>query len=254
MRRATRWLSPLAACIGAVLALAACGGSGDTQLEVSAAASLRSAFGEYAGALNGIQPRYSFAGSDALAAQIEQGVTPDVFASANTKLPDGLYAKGLVEKPVVFAANKLVIAVPSSSGISSIADLERKGVSVSVGAPTVPIGAYTQKVLARLPVAQRQAMQANVKDQESDVTGIVGKLTQGAIDAGFLYATDVQAAKGALKAIAIPASLQPEVAYGVAVVKGGSHAAQARAFISGLLSGTGRADLLKAGFLPPPAG
>jgi molybdate transport system substrate-binding protein len=154
----------------------------------------------------------------------------------------------------VFAANKLVIAVPSGSRISSIADLQRKGVSVSVGTPTVPIGAYTQKVLARMPAAQRQGIQANVKDQESDVTGIVGKLAQGAIDAGFLYATDVQATKGSLKAIAIPASLQPEVAYGAAVVKGSSHAAQARAFISGLLSGRGSADLLKAGFLPPPSG
>ena len=40
---------------------------------------------------------------------------PDVFASANTKLPDALYRKGLVEKPVVFAANRLVLAVPKDS-------------------------------------------------------------------------------------------------------------------------------------------
>ena len=56
--------------------------------------------------------RASFAGSDELAAQIRQGVKPDVFASANTKLPDELFEEGLVEKPVVFAANELVLAVP----------------------------------------------------------------------------------------------------------------------------------------------
>ena len=52
--------------------------------------------------------RFSFAGSDVLAAQIQQGARPDVFASANTTYPDELYQEGLVEKPVVFAANRLV--------------------------------------------------------------------------------------------------------------------------------------------------
>ena len=56
--------------------------------------------------------KLSFGGSDELAAQIRQGVKPDVFAAANTKLPDELNGEGLVEKPVVFATNELVIAVP----------------------------------------------------------------------------------------------------------------------------------------------
>jgi ABC-type molybdate transport system substrate-binding protein len=47
--------------------------------------------------------------------------------------------------------------------------------------------------------------------------------------------------------------LQPVVAYGVAVVKGTKHQSQAQQFITGLLSGSGRQDLLNAGFLPPPA-
>ena len=82
------------------------------------------------------------------------------------------------------------------------------------------------------------------------MTGIVGKLTQGAVDAGFTYVTDVQATKGKLKAIALPARLQPVVAYGVAIVRGTAHPAQARAFINGLLSGSGQADLSRLGFLP----
>ena len=72
------------------------------------------------------------------------------------------------------------------------------------------------------------------------------------MDAGFLYATDVAATKGRLRAIALPGALQPQIAYGVAIVKGASHAGAARAFISGLLHGAGRADLLRDGFLPPP--
>jgi molybdate transport system substrate-binding protein len=244
----------LLAAASAAVALGACGSSSGTRLEVSAAASLRAAFGAYAKTLKDIEPRYSFAGSDTLAAQIEQGVKPDVFASANTKLPDMLYATGRVEKPVVFAANKLVIAVDTGSRITGIASLEKRGVTIALGSATVPVGAYTGKVLARLPAAERRALTANIHDREPDVTGIVGKLTEGAVDAGFLYATDVRAAGGALKAIELRSSLQPQVAYAIAVVKGGSHVGQARTFISGLLSGAGKNALLKAGFLPPPAG
>jgi molybdate transport system substrate-binding protein len=222
-------------------------------LTVSAAASLKSAFSTYATQFPQANVRYSFAGSDMLAAQIEQGVKPDVFASANTKLPDMLYTKGLVSKPVTFAANRLVIAVPANSTkIKSVSDLEKPGVTIAIGSATVPIGAYTHTVLAKLGAPSSKIL-ANVRSEEPDVTGIVGKLTQGAVDAGFTYVTDVKATKGALKAIALPASLQPVVAYGVAVVKGSTHSAQAQVFISGLLSGAGKAALLNAGFLPPPA-
>jgi molybdate transport system substrate-binding protein len=231
-----------------------CGSGGSSQLEVSAAASLRKAFTQYGHQLDSTRVRYSFAGSDALAAQIEQGVRPDVFASANTQLPDTLFARGLVARPVVFAANRLVLAVPASSSISGLADLERPGVSVAVGSPTVPVGAYTNVVLGRLPSSQRRRLLANIHDREPDVTGIVGKLVQGAVDAGLLYATDVSAAKGRLRAIALPAAQQPQIAYGVAIVDGAPNPAAARAFISGLLHGAGGADLLRDGFLPPPGG
>src|SRR5918912_1282146 len=60
------------------------------------------------------EPRYSFAGSNTLAAQIQQGAPVDVFASANTTLPDQLAAKGLCSKPVVFTRNTLVLIVPTS--------------------------------------------------------------------------------------------------------------------------------------------
>ena len=229
-------------------------GAGKPNLTVSAAASLKAALTAYGEQFSQATVRYSFAGSDVLAAQIEQGVKPDVFASANTKLPDLLYAKGLVSKPVTFAANRLVIAVPAgSTKVKSLSDLQRPGVTLAIGSATVPIGSYTRKVLAKLGPATSKEILANVRSEEPDVTGIIGKLTQGGVDAGFTYITDVTATKGALKAIALPASLQPVVAYGVAIVKGDAHPAQAQAFISGLLSGAGQNDLIQAGFLPPPS-
>jgi molybdate transport system substrate-binding protein len=244
----------LFAAVAVAAAIGACGGSPDKpSLTVSAAASLKAAFTRYAGQFSQASLHFSFAGSDMLAAQIEQGVKPDVFASANLKLPELLYAKGLVSKPVTFAANKLVIAVPAgSSKVRTLADLEKPGVTIAIGSATVPIGAYTREVLARLGSPASARVLANVRSEEPDVSGIVGKLTEGAVDAGFTYVTDVAATAGKLRAIALPASLQPVVAYGIATVDGSSHLKQARAFIAGLLSGRGRADLLRAGFLPPP--
>jgi molybdate transport system substrate-binding protein len=235
-----------------LLASGGCGGSARPRLSVSAAASLRRAFTAYAHDFSSAEIRLSFAGSDALAAQIEQGIRPDVFASANTQLPDRLFAEGLAERPVVFAANRLVLAVPASSRIAGLADAERAGVSVATGSASVPIGAYTAAVIARLPAVAQRALLANVRDREPDVSGIVGKLFEGAVDAGFVYATDVDAAGGRLRAIPLPEAVQPQVAYGAAVVKGSAHLAQARAFVAGLLSPAGRRQLLGSGFLPPP--
>jgi molybdate transport system substrate-binding protein len=241
-----------------LLAFAACGGdeagSAKPALTVSAAASLKTAFTDYGRRFEAASARFSFAGSDELAAQIEKGVRPDLFAAANTKLPDALYAKGLVEKPKVFAGNRLVVAVPADAGkVGSLADLEGGGVKLAIGSADVPIGAYTRTILDKLPAAQRRAILANVRSEEPDVGGITGKLTQGAVDAGFLYASDVRATDDKLKAIELPDSLQPTVAYGVAVVKRAKHPRQARAFVAGLLDGAGADALQDAGFLPPPA-
>jgi molybdate transport system substrate-binding protein len=234
--------------VAAALVVTGCGSGGDSpHLTVFAATSLKSAFERY-------EPgtRYSFAGSDELAAQIRQGSAPDVYAAANTTLPAQLYAAKLVDRPVVFASNRLVLAVPGgSSKAKSLNDLTRSGLTIAVGSPSVPIGSYMRQVLARLGPAQSKAVLKNVKSEEPDVGGIVGKLTQGAVDAGFVYVTDVKAAKGALTAISLPARLQPVVQYGVAVVHGTKHREQAQAFVDGLLKGSGAQRLLNAGFGAP---
>jgi molybdate transport system substrate-binding protein len=244
---------PVLAAVSA-LALAGCGGSGDDTLTVSAAASLKKALTQYGGEFEDAKTRFSFAGSDELAAQIRKGAKPDVFASANTKLPDQLSDEGLVERPVTFAGNRLVLAVPASSdaGIASLRDIEKAGTTLAIGSESVPVGSYTRTVLAKLPESESSKILENVRTQEPDVAGITGKLTQGAVDAGFLYVSDVRATDGALKAIELPRELQPEVAYGVAVVTGAKHPEEAKAFIAGLLRGAGAQALEDAGFEPPP--
>jgi molybdate transport system substrate-binding protein len=242
-------------------ALAACGGSDDDsaagtskpRLTVSAGASLKSAFTDYGSSFDKATARFSFAGSDELAAQLRKGVRPDVFAAANTKLPDQLYAEKLVEKPVVFAGNRLVLAVPADSkDVHAVGDLARHGIKLAVGSESVPVGSYTREVLGRLPAAESKAILANVRSSEPDVKGVVGKLTQGAADAGFVYVTDVVATKGRLRAIELPSALQPRVQYGIAVVKGAKQPGAARAFIAGLLKGDGQRAMKRAGFAPAP--
>lgn len=245
-----------AVMLAVAVAVAGCGGGDDEpttqRLTVSAAASLKGAFEDYGERFEAVTARFSFAGSDELAAQIRQGVKPDVYAAASTKLPEQLFSEGLVNKPVRFAGNRLVIAAPADGQVSSIDDLAADGLDLAVGAPSVPVGSYTREVLGRLPAGRRKPILANVRSEEPDVSGIVGKLVQGAADAGFVYATDVVAAGSKLRTIELPAKLRPDVEYGAAVVKGAKQPEAARAFIEGLLRGDGRRAMERAGFEPPP--
>jgi ABC-type molybdate transport system substrate-binding protein len=61
----------------------------------------------------------------------------------------------------------------------------------------------------------------------------------------------VVATNGRLKAIELPAKLQPDVAYAVAIVKGAKNRGGARDFVDGLLRGAGAVALRDAGFKPP---
>jgi molybdate transport system substrate-binding protein len=239
-----RWAIPALAA----LVLAGCGGSGDPTLVVSAASSLTKPLTACSKQFAGAKVRLSFAGSDELAAQIRQGVKPDVYAAANSKLPDQLAADGLLERPETFATNVLVVAVPDNSDIASFNDLAAAGVKLVIGSETVPIGTYTRQVLSALPTAQEQRILTNVRSNEPDVKGIVGKLTQGAADAGFVYKTDL--VEG-LKSVTLPANLQPVVEYGAGVVKGAKQPDLAQRYLDGLTNGTCADALRSAGFGAP---
>ena len=218
-----------------------CGGDEARPLTVSAAASLNPSLEEYA---RPFDARLSFGGSDALAAQIRRGVRPDVFASADPELVSRLHAEGLVEAPVPFASNELVVAAPSGSGVDAIADLADEGVRLAIGARGLPAGRYAREVLAQLPPGASE----NVRSEEPDVSGIVAKLRAGAADAGLVYSTDVAAAGPSLEAIRLPPALRPRIGYAAAVVAGSERAAEARRFVDGLADAP---ELRNAGFGSP---
>jgi molybdate transport system substrate-binding protein len=250
----------LALALVLVVAAAGCGGDDDgggsssakPRLVVSAASSMTEALTDCARDHPGATVRLSFAGSDELAAQIRQGVKPDVYAAANTKLPDALAQEGLLGKPTEFATNELVLAVPKGSAIKSVKGLTRSGVKIAIGSESVPIGSYTRDTLSRLPAAERKAILGNVRSNEPDVKGIIGKLTQGAVDAGFVYVTDAGATDGAVKAIPLPKALQPTVTYAAGVVDGAKQPDLAKKFVRDLVDGRCGHALRRAGFGAAP--
>src|SRR5579862_7563720 len=209
-RRALLLTVLAAAAIAGGIAATASAVSGIT---VYAAASLTDVFPAIDAA-----PNYSFAGSNALAAQITLGAPADVFASANTSIPATLYAKGVIEKPVNFTRNTLVIVVPKSNpaGITSIYDLTKPGVSIDIAASGVPVGSYTLQILGQMNLTK--PVLANVVSQETDVREVLSKVALGQVDAGFVYSTDAQTVPGQVSVIKVPAWAQPKVTYAMAVV------------------------------------
>ena len=194
--------------------------------------------------------KYSFGGSDVLAAQIQQGAAVDVFAAASPKYPEQLYQKGLVLKPVVFATNRLVLIVPASNpaGIASVYDLCKQGVKVDIGDKAVPVGSFTRQILTNLGL---QCVLQNVVSNEQNVRDILAKVSLGEVDAGFVYRTDARTVPGKVETIFLPGWAQPHVRYEVAVVKSSSHQAEAAAFVKALLAKPAQKLLAAAGFGPP---
>lgn len=243
--------------LAALVVLVGCGGGGsgdEPTLTVFGASSLTEALTEYGESFEGARVRSSFAGSDELAAQIRQGAKADIFASADTDYPAELHREGLLGKPVVFARNRLTIVEPTGSEAESLADLAKPDTKIAIGDPSVPVGAYTREVLEGLPAAEREAILANVRTEEPEVSSVLAKVVNGAVDASFVYATDAKTVKGQVRTVEIPDSLQPNVAYAAAVVSDSGEQDLANRYLKGMLNGAGAGAgaLRRAGFLPPP--
>jgi molybdate transport system substrate-binding protein len=241
MRRA-HWILALLAALVALASAAVSQARPAAKLTVLAASSLTNVFPQIDAA-----PKYSFGGSDTLAGQIRLGAPADVFAAANSSIPDKLFAQGLVEKPVVFTTNKLVLVTPRANpaGITSVFDLRKSGIKLIVGTPTVPVGSYTRTILKNLALS---SVLSNVVSQETDVRSILGKVALGEADAGFVYITDAKTVADKINVIRLPAWAQPPIRYEIAILKSSTNRVDAVAFINKLLAKAGQAKLRAAGF------
>lgn len=237
---------------------AADGGLGGT-LTVFAAASLTDVFTELGERLTAEHPelevRFNFAGSSALAAQILQGAPADVFASADETQLDRVADAGLAGEVEIFAANRLMLALPVDNpggleqgergGIPSLADLLDRDVVLAVCAPEVPCGAAAAEVLDRVGLADHP------DTYEDDVRAVLTKVELGEVDAGLVYRTDVLSAGEAVMAWAFTEAEAARNRYPVAVLEEAPNPGAAQAFVDLLVSDVGRQVLSEAGFFEP---
>jgi len=232
--------------------------SADSQeLTVFAAASLRDVFQSLAPTFEKQHPNlkvlFNFAGSQDLRVQIEHGAKVDVFASADWKHMKLLVGQGTVVEPTVFARNLPVVVVPKGNPnkLATFADLS-KVKHLVVGAPEVPIGAYTEGVFAAAeklygkPFGEK--LRTNVKSRELNVRQVLTKISMGEGDAGIVYKTDALTMPDKVEIIEIPASINVVAEYPIAVLKAAPHADLARDFVKLVLSKEGAKVLGAAGF------
>jgi molybdate transport system substrate-binding protein len=244
----------------AALALAACGGDDDSggssgaasasEIKVFAAASLTAAFtklGEdFTAANGGTKVTFNFAGSQALATQIQQAAPADVFASAD--IPNMGKVKDLVSTPQNFASNLLAIVVEKGNpkDVKGLEDLANPDLKVVLAAEEVPAGRYAKQVLDKAGVSVTPV------SQEDNVKAVVTKVSLGEADAGIVYVTDVTAGGDKVEGVDIPEGQNVTATYPIATVKASKAQDKAQAFMDLVLSAEGQQVLKEYGFLPPP--
>lgn len=218
-----------------------------TPLTVFAAASLTEVFTElgelYEQAHPGAEVTFSFAGSQSLGAQVQQGAPADLLATADEASAQAVRDE-LAADPVVLARNRLAVVTERGNplGITGLPDLARPGVKVVLAGPTVPAGKAARAALTSAGVRVRPV------SEEPDVKAVLQKVRLGEADAGIVYATDVRAAGADVTGVDLPGVGN---AYPAAVLDGAKHPAAAEAFLVLAASPEGRAVFARAGFLAP---
>lgn len=242
----------LAAACGGIGQRSSGGGSGSpAEIKVFAAASLTGAFNQlgrdYTEANPNSRVTFNFAGSQALATQIQQGAPADLFASADTTNMGKV--SSLVDTPKSFAGNLLQIVVGKGNPkrVKRLSDLADPDLKVVLAAPDVPAGRYAARALDAQHVAVRPV------SLEDNVKAVVTKVSLGEADAGIVYVTDVTAGGVGVEGVDIPDSQNVPATYPIAVLKASAHRAQAQGFMDMVLSDQGQQILSSFGFLPPPA-
>ncbi|GAB6039147.1 molybdate ABC transporter substrate-binding protein [Fundidesulfovibrio butyratiphilus] len=226
------------------------------QLTVSAAASLTGAFTELKGAFEkanpGVTVNTNFAASGNLLRQIEAGAPVDVYASADQATMDRASQKGLIDPAtrVNFVTNAIVLCRPTARpGVKSLADLVKPDVKkIGIGNPdTVPAGNYSKQALQAAGLWDK--VQSKLVFGES-VKQVADYLIRGEVDAGFVFATDAQAAKANVTVVE-EVKTTTKVSYPVAMVKAAKEKDLAGKFIAFVLGKDGQAILAKYGFGKP---
>ena len=223
------------------------------ELIVFAAASLTetlTAIGETYSAENpGVTFRFNFDSSGTLKTQIQEGADCDLFISAGQKQMDQLDIMALADvnkdrldfvdsdTRVDLLENKVVLCVPEGSdkGIDSFdalaEHLKAEDILFCMGNSDVPVGQYTQKILAYYDLDEEALAAAGVITYGSNVKEVTTQITEASVDAGVVYCTDAYSA-GLTPVDEATKEMCGQVIYPAAVLKAAPNAEAAKEFLA----------------------
>ena len=223
------------------------------ELIVFAAASLTetlTAIGETYSAENpGVTFRFNFDSSGTLKTQIQEGADCDLFISAGQKQMDQLDIMALADvnkdrldfvdsdTRVDLLENKVVLCVPEGSdkGIDSFdalaEHLKAQDILFCMGNSDVPVGQYTQKILAYYDLDEEALAAAGVITYGSNVKEVTTQITEASVDAGVVYCTDAFSA-GLTPVDEATKEMCGQVIYPAAVLKAVPNAEAAKEFLA----------------------
>ena len=244
----------LTACGGAVSSTASSEAAGESvELIVFAAASLTETLNaiaqDYSAENPGVTFRFNFDSSGTLKTQIQEGADCDLFLSAGQKQMNQLDITASADvntdgldfvdpsTRVDLLENKVVLCVPEGSdkGIDSFdalsEHLKAEDILFCMGNSDVPVGQYTQKILAYYDLAKEALAAAGVITYGSNVKEVTTQISEGNVDAGVVYCTDAYSA-GLTPVDEATAEMCGQVIYPAAVLKAAPNAEAAREFLA----------------------
>lgn len=228
-----------------------------TTLTVFAAASLKNALDSAASAYRartGNKVVISYAGSSALAKQIEQGAPADIFISADLDWMNYVAKAQLIKDGTRsnLLGNRLVLIAPRSSSVSlkigkdfALAAALGDGRLALADVKAVPAGKYALAALEKLGV---WATVESKLAQAENVRAALALVAQGEAPLGIVYETDAAAETKVKIVDAFPDDTHPPIIYPIAVTAAAKNTDAALAFISYLKSPEGQTAFTKQGF------
>lgn len=194
----------------------------------------------------------TYAGTQVLRTQLEQGAKADLFLSADITHIEAVKKEGLISEFYPVSQTHEVIVVPKNNpaGIHSLQDLGSKKTKLIIGTDSVPIGRYTRMVFEKANQGYGQQFSKNVNSHvvslETNVKQVLQKVSMGEADAGVVYRTDVTASfADKVQVVEIPPEYNVEAINYIAVPKDASNPELGKELMDFMLSPDGQAIFAK---------